>query len=63
MADLDKNCHEGNRTKIHEAEATENTSRASKLRSLKCDKNFAVQVIYMIITNLLLLSTVLLTVH
>ena len=30
-----------NRAKIHEAESTENISRASRLKSFKCDQNFA----------------------
>ena len=41
MVDLDEYCREGNRAKIHEAESTENTGRACRLKSLKCDQNFA----------------------
>ena len=33
MVDLDEYCREGDRAKIHEAESTENTGRASWLKS------------------------------
>ena len=41
MVDLDEYCREDNRAKIHEAESTENTGRASRIKSLNCDQNFA----------------------
>ena len=43
---LDKYCPQGNLVKIHQAESTENTSRASRLKSFKCDQNFACSSIY-----------------
>ena len=39
MVDLDEYCRKGNLVKIHQAESTENTGRASRLRSLKFDQN------------------------
>ena len=41
MVDLDEYCREGNCSKVHKAKSTENTGRASRVKSLKCEQNFA----------------------
>ena len=41
MVDLNKYYRQGNRAKIHEAESSGNSDRASRLKSLKCGQNFA----------------------
>ena len=53
MVDLDKYYREGNRAKILETESTENTGRASKLKSLKSDQTLPVQM-FVITTKSLL---------
>ena len=44
MVDLDEYCREGNRAKIHEAESTKNTGRASIVKSLSVIKTLPVQI-------------------